>query len=441
VSETATRESDAGGFRQWLLLVTLAGLVVRVAFLLLEPRAELAGDEPTWTTLAIRGLAHLRKPFSPLRSPIIFYPPGYPYFVGTFYALFESLAAVKWAQVVVGTLLIGAVGRVGRLVFSARVGLGAAAVTAFYPELVWFSVHFWSETLFVTLLWWAFERVLASAVSGRWQPAVPAGLLWGAACLTRETDLYFTPLVAVWLLLGRGRSNGRAAAAAFVLASALVVAPWTWRNWVVFEAFVPVSTFGAHALWEGNTRLPREEFYRQTDAVPGPIAQYGLARERAWQAIRERQPTWLLEKVRSEVPALWAPATHISRLLDNDAYGSGKAAMRWVGSLSVLVYVVVLAAALPGLAALRLDRPRILLLLFVAYSSVIHVLTFADDRFRLPVMPVLFLAAADAWTAWRAGAFPDLSPRRLALLAILFVAAAFLVGASTGDVCSQLRWF
>ena len=28
----------------------------------------------------------------------------------------------------------------------------AAAIAAFYPELVWFSVHFWSETLFLVLL-------------------------------------------------------------------------------------------------------------------------------------------------------------------------------------------------------------------------------------------------------------------------------------------------
>jgi len=424
LTEEDARESR--GFARTLLALTLVGLAVRVAFLLLEPPARLAGDEPTWTTMAIQGLVHLRQPFSPLRSPIIFYPPGYPYFVGVFYALGGGLAAVKWAQVVVSALLVPAVGRAGRTAFSAKVGLGAAALAAVYPELVWFSVHFWSETLFVTLLWWGFERALAADASGRWPSAAGAGLLWGASALTRETALGFVPFVAVWMLLSRGRA-GRVRAAAFLLAAGLAVIPWTWRNWVAFDAFVPVSTFGAHALWQGNTSLPREEFYRQTDAVEGAIPQFRFARERGWEAIRERQPLWVIEKVRSEMPALWGAETYVGLLLDDGAYAAGAPAMRVVGHLSVVVYLAVLAAALPGLAILRLDRGPVLLVLFTACSLALHVITFGDVRFRLPLMPLLFLAAAGAWCAWREGTFPRLGPTRRALLAGLLLAATVVV--------------
>jgi hypothetical protein len=425
---TEGEERDARVFARRLLAITAAGLALRAAFLLLEPSARLAGDEPTWTTMAIRDLARLRQPFSPLKSPILFYPPGYPYFVGVFYVL-GGLAAVKWAQVVVGALLVPAVGRLGRTVFSSRAGLGAAALAAVYPELVWFSVHFWSETLFVTLLWWGFERALAADASGRWPPAAAAGLLWGAASLTRETALAFVPFVAVWLLVGRGRA-GRARAAAFALAAALMVAPWTWRNHVAFDAFVPVSTFGAHALWQGNTTLPREEFYRQTDAVAGAIPQFRLARDRGWAAIRERQPWWLLEKVRSEMPALWGAGSYVGLLLDDGAYETGAPAMRVAGYVSVAAYLAVLAAALPGLAILRLDRARLLLVLFAAGSLALHVITFGDVRFRLPLMPVLFLAGADAWCAWRERRFPRLGPVRGTLFAGLTAAAAIAVGSA-----------
>jgi dolichyl-phosphate-mannose-protein mannosyltransferase len=420
---------SATSFSRGLAILTAAGLAVRIAFLLLEPHADLAGDESTWTALALKGVVLRRHSFSPLKSPLIFYPPAYPYFIAAGYAWLGSLEAVRWTQAILGALLVPAVGRVGALAFSPAAGLLAAGVAAFYPELVWFSVHFWSETLFLVLLWWAFERVLSCHSSGRVGAAAAAGMLWGLAVLTRETVLYFAPLVGLWLAWPRG-GEGRPAGfrpalgASFLAAAILTVAPWTYRNWVVFHAFVPVSTFGAHSLWQGNTRLPLDEFYRQTDSVPGPIPQYRLAWGRAWEAIRERQPEWLLEKLRVEMPEFWAPESHVFVLIDRDAYGPvGQGVRRLVRAVTVLPYLAVLILAIPGLAALRLTAARGLLLLFLVYYNGLHVLTYGQDRFRLPVMPVLFLVAGQAFLHWRAGTFPALAPWRRALLCALVLAA------------------
>jgi len=426
---------SATSFGRRLALLSAAGLAVRIGFLLLEPRAQLAGDESTWTALAFRGILLPRHAFSPFKSPILFYPPAYPYFIAAVYASLGGLTAVKWVQALAGALLVPAVGRAVSLASTARAGVFAAGAAAFYPELVWFSVHFWSETLFLVLLWWGFERLLAAHASGRTGAAAAAGLLWGLASLTRETALYFVPLAGLWLAFapraGTGAARRPAPAAAFVAVALLSVAPWTYRNWVVFHAFVPVSTFGAHSLWQGNTRLPLEEFYRQTDSVPDPIGQYRLARERAWSAIRERQPLWLLEKLRVELPELWAPATHVSVLLDRHAYGPvGLTARSLIESVMIAPYLGILALAVWGLAALRLTPGRVLLLLFFLYYNALHVVTYGQDRFRLPVMPVLFLAAGEAWTAWRAGTFPALTPARRALLfgLALLTAAVVLPG-------------
>jgi hypothetical protein len=423
---------SATSFGRRLALLTVAGLAVRIAFLLVEPKAELAGDESTWATLALSGVAGLKRPFSPFKSPILFYPPGYPYFLATAHAALGTLQAAKWAQAVLGALLVPAVGRAGARAVSVRVGLWAAAATAFYPELVWFSVHFWSETLFLVVLWWGFERALAAQASGRLGAAALGGVLCGLAALTRETALYFAPVAGLWLAWrpreGHAQAWRPALGVAYLAATVLTVAPWTYRNWVVFHAFVPVSTFGAHSLWQGNTRLPLDEFYRQTDSVPGAIPQYRLARERALAAIRERQPLWLLEKLRVEIPELWAPASHVFVLIDRDAYGPVGAGTRWlVRAVMVAPYLAVVALAVPGLAALRATPGAVFMLLFLAYYNFLHVVTYGQDRFRLPVMPVLFLAAGEAWTRWRAGSF-SLTPTRravmwaLALLALSAVA-------------------
>jgi hypothetical protein len=100
---------------------------------------------------------------------------------------------------------------------------------------------------------------------------------------------------------------------------------------------------------------------------------------------------------------------------------------RLVRGVMIVPYLVVLALAVAGLAALRLTPARALLVFFLVYYNAIHVVTYGQDRFRLPVMPVLFLAAGEAWTSWRAGTIPSLTPGRRVLMAGLALLAAAVV--------------
>ncbi|PYQ39470.1 MAG: hypothetical protein DMF77_21450, partial [Acidobacteria bacterium] len=138
--------------------------------------------------------------------------PVYPYFLAALYRLSGTFETARWTQALIGALLVPAVGLAGARAFSPRVGRWAAVVTALYPDLIWFSVHFWSETVFMVLLWWGIERLLAAdAVDGLGRAAA-AGMLWGVAVLTRETVLYFIPLAALWLAFPRGREGARGGA-------------------------------------------------------------------------------------------------------------------------------------------------------------------------------------------------------------------------------------
>src|SRR5260370_12145039 len=122
----------------------------------------------------------------------------------------------------------------------------------------------------MVLLGWGIGRLLAAdAVDGLGRAAA-AGVLWGVAVLTRETVLYFIPLAALWLALPP-RAGGRARGAAFLVASLLVVAPWTYRNWAVFDAFVPVSTAGGPNLLHANPPLQRHPHYPLRHPPPGRL--------------------------------------------------------------------------------------------------------------------------------------------------------------------------
>ncbi len=406
-----------------LALLALLGLAVRVAFLLLEPSTHPVGDERTWTDWALN-LASPRVRFSPLRTHMIFYPPVYSYFLGALYSLTGGFEAAKWAQAGLSALLVPAVGRVAARGFSPGAGLRAAAITAFYPELVWFSVHFWSETVFLVLLWWGVERLLAADDGAGKGAAVAAGALWGLATLTRETVFYFLPFAALWLAWRRA-GPGRTRAAAFLLAAVVVIAPWTWRNWLAFHAFVPVSTAGGQNLFQGNAKIPRDETYVMVDAVPGRVEQYRYAMRMGLQAIRDRQPGWILEKLRDEMPQFWEADSLVLIHLKRGEKGYGIVPPAAAVALAVVVlapYLAVLALFVLGLALLVPTRARVLLLLFLAYYNAIHVVTHGFARYRLPVMPVVFVFAAAAWIALREGGPARLEGRRRVIAAALGLA-------------------
>jgi 4-amino-4-deoxy-L-arabinose transferase-like glycosyltransferase len=423
----------SGSFRRRLLALTLGGLAVRLLWVLLEPVTHPIADETMWVAWGAQNLPSPEVAFSPLRLRFVFHPPLYLYFVGVPFALFGTLEAVKYAQCLAGVLLVPALGLLGRRAFGERTALLAAGIAAFYPELVWFASHFWAETVFTVLLWWALERLVAADGEGGGKAALASGLLWGLAVLTRETVLYFLPLAALWLAW---RRKGGARRVAMLLAvAALVVLPWTVRNWLVFEAFVPVSTSGALNLWQGNTRLTRQEVYEEYWAVPGKIDKYWHARRRAVETILERQPLWIFEKLRDEMPAFWAvhgqPIVHLER----GGYGVVARPKALVAVAIVLLpYLALLVLFVAGLAALPRGRAPVLLLGFLAFYVLLHVVAHGYPRYRLPALPVLFLVAAQGWACrpWsktREGCPGPGRARRLAAAATALV-LVFSVGPS-----------
>lgn len=418
----------------WLSALVLAAFAVRAGLLLLEPNCGLAGDESSWVALGTQELGRPNRGLSPFRVRLLFYPPLYPYFIAILQRILGSLTAVAWVQAAVGALLVPAVGRAGRLAFSSRTALVAAALVAFYPDFVWFSVHFWSETLFVVLLWWALERVLRADVSASAGAAALGGILWGLATLTRELTLYLAPVAFLWLLRGDVRpfafraSPAFRRAGAFALGLVLTVLPWTIRNAVVYHAFIPVSTMGASNLWQGNVPLTHLAVHAALGAESDPVERDRLARRLAWEAIRARQPGWIVEKLGEQMPEFWKAGSeildHVLSRLPCRAWSAGQ---RMTLEVAVVgPYLVVLALGLVGVARSRPGPGAILLLVVLAVWNLAHVVAYATTRFRLPVLPVVFLFASVAVAGDRPLLVPLRGSRLVLLLALAALAAVVL---------------
>jgi hypothetical protein len=204
------------------------------------------------------------------------YSPGLPLFVAGLYELsggeHERFARVVLALIgslsvlfayLIGRRLVG--GLAGRRSphrpGSSEVGaatvwpaLLGALVVAIYPALLEYHGMLMSEPLAATLLSGSVLAVLW-AWDGGWARWLVAGALFGALALVRPEYLAIALLVALVVFARDARDDWRQSllrAAIFAAALVIVIAPWTIRNVVAHDRFVPISTGGGQVLFAGT---------------------------------------------------------------------------------------------------------------------------------------------------------------------------------------------
>ncbi|MGC1853318.1 MAG: glycosyltransferase family 39 protein, partial [Solirubrobacterales bacterium] len=192
-------------------------------------------------------------------QPASNYSPGLPLFAAGIYELsggvHERLARILLA--LIGSLAILLAYLIGRRLSGPLAGLLGAAVVAVYPALLEYQGMLMGEPLAATLLAGAVLATLwvadaGPARSARW---LLPGVLLGALALVRPEYLAISIPIAVVVFARGGRESWRAGlaqAVVMLVGLAMVVAPWTIRNAVALDRFVPISTGGGQVLFAGS---------------------------------------------------------------------------------------------------------------------------------------------------------------------------------------------
>jgi 4-amino-4-deoxy-L-arabinose transferase-like glycosyltransferase len=222
----------------WPLLVL--ALIVRVAQIAAtgDWTAPANSDPADYIRHAV-SIAHgdgMAASFLPQGGPSALRPPAYPYFLGGVFAVSgDSFTAGRLASALLGVVSVALIGLIAQILWTRRVALIAMAIAAVYPPLVLLSGTLLSEPLALPLVLGMLYLLLAYRERPRWVAPV-AGVLFALALLDRPALVVFAvPLVAaLW-------SSRRELVIALAVA-ALTIVPWTMRNAVEFDAFVPIST-------------------------------------------------------------------------------------------------------------------------------------------------------------------------------------------------------
>lgn len=432
----------------WLLAVLLIALTLRGAYLWGQAR-----NSPLFNYPQMDGLVHHQwaqriaagegmEPRPYLRAPLYYYLLALLYKLGG-----PSVALARVAGALLGTLSCYLIARLGAALGGFRVGLLAGLLAAVYWPLIYFDAELLTVGLEVFLNVLLLLALLAAGRRAGWWYVVLAGAVWGLSAITRPNVLALAPVFWLWLAWTAQPAGWRRRILRPLLATAalaVVVAPVTLRNYFVGHEAVLIASTGGINFYIGNNphstgylavvpeaRPTWNEWLIDIKAIPERELGHAVTDQeasaywsnRAWQWIRSDPGAWLKHTFH-KLRLFWSP----QEIPNNQPIGflarfAPVAVVFWFG------FPVLACLALPGALCLRRGNRRawFVPLAFVLVYMATVVAFFCPARFRIPVVPVLLVAAAagvlqlvDWFRARRLG--PPLGYVAIGVLTAAFVA-------------------
>ena len=404
---------------QYRRILVLA-LLVRTAFCLavnLNPQWQLGShSQDSWSSsdgyvlIARSIIEDGRFAFGPDEPSTAHRAPVFPCLIALTYLVTGSFgSAVVALNIVASSVTCLLIFFIARQFFSQVPSYRIAILGSLYPHAIYYCVSGFSDTM-ITLTATAYAAALVAAVRRRTvTSAVIAGILLGAAVLTKPVLLLF-PLVAIGYAWWWDRKLvGRLVIQTVVML--LVIAPWSARVYKLTHGIVPVATGAGFNLLVGNYIVDEEWgscdiAFRFATRRAMAYANETLQPERPF-SIRTKQGAFDVdERLDRELLSLglyqWArdPLLPFRKILINGLRFWYFCSSAWKSGVSALINFPLVILA--GIGVIRCYRSRaggpcMWLALLVVYNWMMHSLLIVHSRFYLSVMPIVIVGAAAAF--------------------------------------------
>lgn len=355
-------------------------------------------------------------PFTPAETPTAHWSFLYTAFVAGIYALvgYQPLVVRLVGAILGGLLLPWMVYRfTARLLpRRQRLALLAAACAAVYAYFVLYAARIMTETFYIAAVLWSMERALAwrdELEAGQGispQLVLTLGLSLGLATLLRQSILPWVLVLSLWLLwLGYRWRRLLDVLKALALAGLLTLAcilPFTIRNHVVYGEFLLLNSNAGYAMYSGQHPMHGISFQEHA-AAPLPDDLDGTNEAQWDRALLGRGMRFVLDD-----PGRYLLLS-LSRVVDYYRFWPTADSSLLFNVGRVVSFALFMPFMLYGLfgQVRRLvkasrdcchwtTRPLALVLLFVTFYPLLHILTWAMIRYRLPVDAVMLSLAASA---------------------------------------------
>ncbi|MCO5250473.1 MAG: glycosyltransferase family 39 protein [Candidatus Kapabacteria bacterium] len=261
--------------KRFILYVCIFSFLIRVAFVLSKgdfedpemwehgdtARYMLAGHGYTmhWPYRAIDEARHELKQDPP---PYVgsFMPPLNPYFIYLNFKVLgdntKAYTSLMLFNVLFGTIAVYLSFLIARLLFNDDTAKFAAILAAIFLPAIVGTVTFSGSQLYQMLALAAIYYLIKYIKFSKSHDILIAGLLCGLQTLVRSEffalsfALIFGAVLANYLRTANKKSIFNLILA--FVAFAAVVGPWTYRNYQLYDKFIPVVTHPWHEIWRGN---------------------------------------------------------------------------------------------------------------------------------------------------------------------------------------------
>lgn len=348
------------------------------------------------------------SPFQRDTGPTAWLTPVYPLLVAGIFKLFGIYTRRAFFAAISLNISFSAATCVpifyaGKRVAGLGVASGAAWLWALFINAIMIPFEWIWDTslaalLAATLLW----ATLELAESERWRDWIGYGLLWGITLMTNPSLASVFPVLLGWLVY-QGRRKERFHSTKPAIAAVLAVVccvPWTVRNYLVFDRFIPFRSNLSYELYIGNN----ENYDERRRGLPAVITQDF----ETLRYLRMGETAFLDEEKRK---AFQFMASHPRVELQLFAWrfvdfwmGVADPWKTFVETDSLLIRGILLgnflssAGALLGIAVLFLKRNAYALPLaaFPVFFPLLYYVTHTSLRYRHPIDPILLLITAIA---------------------------------------------
>ena len=383
--------------------IFILALLIRLAYISFFPQleGELRGDACIYEKLARSLSLGLGYPQD------IRWPPLFPLFLAGIYRLFgHNFFVVRIIQAAIGSFTCSLVYLIGKKAFGEKNGFLSGLLAAFYPAFISYTGLLLTETLAAFLIaTFLYFLMKATEYKNQWRWHAFAGMALGLVILCRSEMLLFPVFVLLGLLLVY-KSKKQALIGFFILSglAAIIILPWTVRNYISVHKFIPVTVGFGRTLWLGSYPEEWTEWHYDREPIKT------LYKENTQIEIEEKLRKMAIENIRNhpfiylkfsikKFFRFWVTSHSNTFIGLEESFVNTVQNRKYKIVFQKLVLLAVnMGIILFGFFGIFLTRKRwrvtIFLSLIIIYKVLLHMALYSAARYQIPIMPIMLIFSA-----------------------------------------------